>query len=1654
MRIVIDLQGAQSSGSRNRGIGRYTLSLAQAIIRNKGSHEVLIALNGLFPETIEPIRALFDQLLPQENIRVWHAVGPVSHIDPENNWRRKTAELSREAFLATLSPDVLYVSSLFEGLTDDAVTSIGLLTQSIPTAVTLYDLIPLINRSPYLDNPVVESWYENKLDQIRRTGLLLAISESSRQEGIDYLGFPTERAINVGTAADPQFQRINITSAMERGVRERYSLLKPFIMYTGGIDHRKNIEGLIRAYALIPQHLRIKHQLAIVCSVHYDTRRILADLAGKQGLDVHEVILTGFVPENDLIALYHLCKAFIFPSWHEGFGLPALEAMCCGAAVIAADTSSLPEVVGREDALFNPHDDWAIAQKIQQVLTDDSFREELIQHGLAQAQKFSWDESAKLAIGAFEKFHVENLKIQSSLSQPISRPKLAYVSPLPPERTGIADYSEELLSQLARYYDIDVIVAQETITSMWVKENCAVRTALWFSSHGHLYDRVLYHFGNSPYHQYMFDLLRRIPGVVVLHDFFLGHIVTHIDGLGCQEYPNFLAKTLYQSHGYPAIVERLNTNNTWDLAWRYPCNKMVLDGAQAIIVHSVNSKRLAHHWYGNSIGNKWSVIPLLRVPAQKIDRLRARNELSLNPDAFIVSSFGLLGPSKQNQQLLDAWLASPLSKDERCLLVFVGENDGGNYGKELTATIHNNGLTQRIRITGWTTTLQFRHFLAATDVAVQLRTLSRGETSAAVLDCMNNGLATIVNANGSMANLPEDAVYMLPDEFKIADLSTALETLWKNEIYRNRLGQRAREIINVHHKPRSCADQYFQVIEKYSRDVKINTGENCLALAIAKIDSAPHDEQELLFVAKSIAQNRTQFGENQLFLDISILVQCDVKSGIQRLVRSILLELLKKPPKGFRVEPVYAIPGQVGYHYARKFTLRFLNCPDHPLDDDPVDTFSGDIFLALDLAHYAAEQQADFYSHLRQIGGNVYFVVYDLLPVLIPEMFPEGVAAMHEKWLTTLAQSDGVVCISQAVANEMIEWLTVSGTNRLRPLKVGWFHLGADVAGSIPSTGLPDNADDVLKVLSSRPSFLMVGTIEPRKGQKQTQAAFDLLWSQGVDVNLVMVGKRGWNVELLVERLHKHRENNQRLFWLDGISDEYLEKIYAASSCLIAASEGEGFGLPLIEAAQQKLPIIARDIPVFREVVGNHAFYFSGLTADALADGIQEWLALDEAGQAPQSDTMPWLTWKQSTQNLLDVMLGGQWYQQWMPDEVHRYWGSDSRLGTQVGQRTGRDIVSTQHTGYLLFGPYIALVAGQYRVTIYGAVGEKGATGVHMDVAVDKGNVILAASVLDEPDQNGVLIDLAIMLDSSCTDLEVRVWVSSNSDLRISMIEIAPWRTTDVYRFAGSNNRFTTQVGKREDRHIVSTSQTGYLLSGPYIPLDAGRYKVTIRGKFRKNNAAGARMDIAVDKGSSILGMSALSESDENDNLATLLISLNSPCTDLEVRIWVSESTDLKVSMIEIAPWQSEPDISNINQEDLVESDPLNWCGVPIESSAQVQRAQTLTSAPGATEISQNVAAVESVVNTKMLLQKLTDSLAVTQPFASMSSTKLEVTDNDGGALTALESAKTKILSDHNQASNNALAPKLTTIPAAIPNKLKPLPTERNRTKVKQNKKR
>ena len=1228
MRIVIDMQGAQAS-NRQRGIGRYTLSLAQAIARERGGHEVVLVLNGQFPDTIEPIRAAFQSLLPKSGIVVWSCPCPVNQLNGDHDVRRKSAELIREAYLSSLAPDVILVTSLFEGLVDDAVTSVRSFERSPLTAVVLYDLIPLIHRSTYLQNPVVDRWYQGKLKHLQQADLLLSISDSSGQEALDHLGMPRSAVVNISTAADAHFHPEARPDSERQRIRAVYGLPCPFVMYTGGIDPRKNIEGLIRAFARLPHALRAQHQLAIVCSIQPVDRERLQALASEEGLQGDAMVMTGYVPEEDLVTLYQLCKVFVFPSWHEGFGLPALEAMQCGRPVIASSTSSLPEVIGREDALFDPFDDAAIAARLERVLTDDDFRAQLEMHGPVQARKFSWSVTARRAIAAMEAMHAGR---ELAPALPKRRPRLAYISPLPPEKSGISDYSAEILPALSQHYELEVVVAQEDVTDPWIKAHCPVRDVAYFKAHAAQYERVVYHFGNSSFHQHMFDLLEEHQGVVVLHDFFLSGIVAHMDVRGLN--PQGWARALYRAHGYKAVSERFHARDTADVVWAYPCNLEVLQRALGVIVHSSYSRRLAQAWYGRAADAGWVVVPHLRVPVEKVDRNGARKRLGLDARDFVICSFGLLGPSKLNDRLLAGWLSSRLAGDARCRLVFVGQNHAGDYGLELEKSIRKSECPDRILITGWADAADYRDWLAAADVAVQLRTRSRGETSGTVLDCMNYSLATIVNAHGSMADLPGDAVVILPDQFEDAALTQALEALWQEPARRTALGARAREIIEMHHQPEACVAQYAHAIERYYQPAAPDVPGLLAAIA----QTSPRlSASEWPAVAGAIATNHAPSPRaKRLFVDISELVQRDARSGIQRVVRNILREWLVAPPSGYQVEPVYAVADQPGYRCASRFVCGFMDMPQDWAVDEWIDAYPGDVFLGLDLQPLIVPAQADVLLDLKNRGIGVYFVVYDLLPLLMPQAFPPEGQALFQRWLDTVTRFDGVACISNAVAGALTDWLAAHPPAAPHPFHVDWFHLGAEIQPHAASgAGEPQgDAKAFLPQLGSGPSFLMVGTIEPRKGHAQTLAAFESLWREGLDVQLVLVGKQGWMVEVLVDQLRRHPERGRRLHWLETIGDEALDQLYGKASCLIAASEGEGFGLPLIEAAQHHLPILARDLPVFREVAGDHAAYFSGAGPEDLAGSVRTWLQLYQRGLQPRSNQMGWLTWRQSADAL------------------------------------------------------------------------------------------------------------------------------------------------------------------------------------------------------------------------------------------------------------------------------------------------------------------------------------------------------------------------------------------------------------------------------------
>lgn len=835
---------------------------------------------------------------------------------------------------------------------------------------------------------------------------------------------------------------------------------------------------------------------------------------------------------------------------------------------------------------------------------------------------------------------------------PVRPERLAWFSPLPPQRSGISDYSAALISQLSHHFEIDVVA--DPATTPLPEGARAMVTREAFERDPQPYPHLLFQLGNSTLHLEDLRQLRRLSGAVVLHDFFLSH------GLCAQEADRQLGddvmQRLYRSHGYQACqLHALDQRQGEERAiWRYPCNLDPLQWASGVIVHSREALRLAESCFGPGATQGWAVVPhLKRLAATTASARRsARQALGLPEQAFVVCSFGFLGVAKLTDRLLQGFLSSSLAADPQVVFVFAG-SDAGNRSLRLQLELaiaeasRCGALRAEVRFTGWISAEVYQRYLAAADAAVQLRTSSRGETSGTVLDCMGAGVPLIVNAHGSMRELPEQAVLRLPDHCTSQEIARALQQLRQDPEWRRRLSEVSLAHVAEHHDPSRCALRYAEAI----RDATLQRARRRRWLKAAA--HAVGEGVDPVRAANSLAVLRPPLPrQRQLFLDVSVVARHDLGSGVQRVVRAISEQLLLHPPQGFRVEPVRASEDGEGFVHARRFALQVLGLSDQEWPETPIHPHAGDLFVGIDLDQAGVVRQRGTFQLLRALGVAVHFVVHDLLPCRQPQYFPPGAGDWHRAWLEVVSQCDGALCVSRSVAADLRQWLQEQGSPALaNGLAIRWFHHGSDFC---PPTEDPSEAEAAqLSRIPEGTTLLMVGTVEPRKGYLEVIEAATQLWQTGGRFNLVIVGREGWTdlpqakrrtIPATVARLRSHPLRDQQLFWFEDASDAQLQALYRRADGLIAASYGEGFGIPLIEAARAGLPLLLRDLPVFREVsAGRASFFPERADRSQLALSLSQFLQQLESGTAVQAaEAVPCQSWRQSATQLIQA-LGLSW---------------------------------------------------------------------------------------------------------------------------------------------------------------------------------------------------------------------------------------------------------------------------------------------------------------------------------------------------------------------------------------------------------------------------
>jgi len=1207
VKILLDLQGGQTE-SRRRGIGRYTIALTRGILRNAGNHDVWVAMTGGLPGTVAPLRELLADVLPDERMLIWNTVTPTGDILVPNHGRMGQAQVLREAFLNSVQPDLIHSSSVIEGATESSVTTLNRHFDGPRTSATLYDLIPLLDSRRYLGDPAVERWYHLRLAELRRADVLLAISESSQREGRELMGLPPERLVNIRAAVDDIFVPATISPAREADLRQRYGITKPFVMYTGGVDPRKNVFGLVSAFAMLPEEIRDTYQLVMVGSGDPHIWPRLMAHVHTEGFTNQEIVFPGFVLDEDMVALINLSTAFVFPSQHEGFGLPPLEAMSCGIPTIAADTSSLPEVIGNPDALFNPHDTSDMAAKMLRVLTDDAYRSDLARRGLVQAKTFSWDDSAKRAIAAFESAVAKPSRSRRPAPITPHRPTLALVTPLPPRGTQARRQLLHSVEEFDRHYDVRIVTRHDG--PAWDFEGPALLVAPdEFDQNSRDVDRVVHHYANDPAFGYVRDVQVKHPGPILLDDYYLDRAMACSASVDLQPLDAWM-QTIIESDGYDTLHRLMEARNAGETTSRVAMNRHVLASANGVMVTDPRILDLARAEHGDAFVADWVCVPML-FPGSLVDPAKSARRP-------VVAVFGS-GGGQLLHRVVAAWLDSRLSANSEAELVIIGQRENEPYGAVLAGMLEGAQPAA-----GWRLLSEEDAFDIVDEIrfAVQLSTAPDPASWRWVLDSRARGIPVVTNDE-----IPLGAACGQ------SDLIDVLEKTWESAAS----GTRTHEFVPAQ------AEIYRDAIERLHTEGPLARHAEILRVASRQplLDGLEWGRT----VSALMRNHPLPPTARQLLVDVSTMARVDARTGVQRVVRSIARELLTKPPAGFRVEPVYCDDdGEL--RYARSFSAALLGygCPQ--LTDDPVIAHKDDVFLGLDVNDrmfpsqipdgVVAEPMEAMLEQLRSIGVSCQFVLYDLIASAHPEWFPPGLSWFDDYIHHLVRRGDGLICISESTAIHAAAWIEANEPGRIG-MPVSWFHLGADIENSVPTRHSSDLVAG-LPAKGTAPTILMVGTLEPRKGHDQALDAFTQLWDAGVDANLVIVGRMGWGRMDLRSTIRNHPQWLKHLFWFDDASDTDLTELYKASDGCLMASRGEGFGLPLIEAARFDIPVLARDLHVFQEIAGDDVSYFSGDSPGALPDALTTWFAALSEGTAPRSGGIQWLTWGESTQQFLAAL--------------------------------------------------------------------------------------------------------------------------------------------------------------------------------------------------------------------------------------------------------------------------------------------------------------------------------------------------------------------------------------------------------------------------------
>ena len=722
MRIVADLSGAQSPNGFERGIPRYCLELATALVRR---HKDIDATFRLREDL--PVPPAMESLL----------------------W---SGRVLRRASQAHERPDVFHVLSPFEvGHALDRSWPGWARLPDTRLAITVYDLIPWHFPEQYLTDPRTRWLYRCRLALLGQADAVLAISQSAADDVADVLKVPDSRIHVVGTGVSHHFCPAEDPAWLRTALSITYPwAAEQFLLYTGGVDFRKNLEGLFAAYAALPPALRDHHPLVIVCSITHGQEQLYRALLRELGVE-GQVHFTGYVVDQTLLALYQTTHLFVFPSVYEGFGLPVAEAMSCHAPVVAGRNSSLVELVGAPEALFDASDPTDISRVLVAALDPATgLRDRLVQASGRQAS-WEWDAVADNVADAYRR-----------LGPPVprrrrSKPSLALITPVPASPSGIATYNAQLLPHLAEIFELDLFlddVSEQTRMQPLkdvVRRVVPVKPGSLAQLTSQPYDHVLAVLGNSHCHLGSLEALTRVGGVAWAHDVRLTNMweaamVRRPDLVPARYGPLLEDKRVGR---LPGALQGFDAMPADDY---FRVNHLMFDEvfhrASSVLVNSHAAAALSRVEAPEWAESRVQVVPFAG-PAPVARRL-------VSSHVRTVASFGYVDQAKQCFKVFTA-LCELALLDSRVQAFLAGPVEEG-VRAQFQEEARRAGVADRVHVTGELSEERYRALLGSCDLGIQLRDGSNGESSAVVTELLAAGVPTVVTASGSLAEIPDDIV--------------------------------------------------------------------------------------------------------------------------------------------------------------------------------------------------------------------------------------------------------------------------------------------------------------------------------------------------------------------------------------------------------------------------------------------------------------------------------------------------------------------------------------------------------------------------------------------------------------------------------------------------------------------------------------------------------------------------------------------------------------------------------------------------------------------------------------------------------------------------------------------------------------------------------